>query len=342
MKPSYPSRSGLVIGIPVAAAFVSSLSAATLTWNNSSADGLWSTPANWDTGNRPLSGDDAIFPFGLGGTITLNVVDVLGVPTSPTANSIQFNDNFTVTGSSFIAPASGIEVGVTAGSLVAFNAPITPNLTLVKSGAGTLVVGSALGTTSGVTINGGVYRANVLGSLGSTGDVANINSGGTLEINGFAHPHPINLNDGGAITGLGSASTHFTTNSLVISGAAAAVSIGAAGSTDVLRTDWLSGGSTSTVITKTGSGTLRLNSANALLGSWVIPSGTVQIVGTLENLGTHSAGSVTLSGGTLAVELPSSPADYTDGPGNNIVVTADSGFLNDRGTSAGTGRPSAP
>jgi hypothetical protein len=48
---------------------------------------------------------------------------------------------------------------------------------------------------------------------------------------------------------------------------------------------------------------------------------------------------VTLSGGTLAVELPASPGDYTDGPGNNILVTADSAFLNDRGTTAGVGRP---
>jgi hypothetical protein len=281
MNPSYPFMGRYVIAFPVAAVLASSLSAATLTWDNSSADGLWSTPANWDGGSRPLATDDAVFPAGLGGAITLDTALEFAVVLFPTAKTIQFEDNYTVNGVSFIAPVLGVDVGVAGGSLVTFNAQITPNSTLVKSGAGTLVVGTGLGATSGVTINGGVYRANVVGSLGSTGDVANINSGGTLEINGFHHPHPINLNDGGSLKGLGSASTNFSTNSLVISGTATAVSIGAPGPSDVLRTDYMLGGSTSTVITKTGDGTLRLNSANALLGSWVIPTGTVQIVGTL-------------------------------------------------------------
>jgi autotransporter-associated beta strand protein len=337
MKPSFPSRGGLVVGIPAWVALSSSpLSAATLTWNNSSADGLWSTPANWDSGNRPDASDAVIFPAGLGGTVSLTIVpDGLGGFYTPSAQSIQCSDDFTLSGSTFIVS----EVGVDAGSLVQVNAPISPSASgiLVKSGAGTLVVGTPMGATNGVTINGGVYRANVVGSLGGSGDETNINSGGTLEINGFAHLFPIRLNEGGSLIGLGNSSTYFVTDSLVISGSASAVSIGAAGPTDVLRTDWLSGGSSSTVITKTGDGTLRLNSENGLQGSWVIPSGTVQIVGTLENLGTNPAASVTLSGGTLAVELSASSADYTDGPGNNILVTADSGFLNDR-PGLGTGR----
>lgn len=341
MKPSFPSRGGLVVGIPTLVALSSlPLGAATLTWDNSTADGLWSTPANWDTGNRPDSVDDVVFPAGLGGSVTLDIVPILpsGFYT-PTAQSIQFNDNFTIGGTFERSVGGGVNMNVGAGLTVNWNAAITIGADLVKSGPGTLVLSTALNTPNGVTINGGVLRANTVGSLGGTGDVTTINSGGTLEINGFNHAFPITLNDGGSLTGLGSSSTYFTANSLAISGSATAVSIGAAGPTDVLRTDYMAGGSTSTVITKTGDGTLRLNSANALLGSWVIPSGTVQIVGTLENLGTHSAGSVTLSGGTLAVELPASPADYTDGPGNNILVTANSGFLNDRGTTAGVGRP---
>lgn len=338
MNPSIPSRGGLVIGIPVTAVLVSSLSAATLTWDNSSADSLWTTPANWDTGTRPGLDDDTNFPAGLGGTIALDIVpNGLGGFYSPTARSLQFNDNYTVNGSSFTGAPLGLEIGVNGGSLVTFNAQITPNGHLVKSGAGTLIVGTALGTTNGVTINGGVLRANVAGTLGAGGDVATVNSGATLEINNFHHSHLITLNDGSTLRGLGNASTDFGTDSLVISGSATAISIGTAEASDVLRTDYMAGGSTSTVITVIGDGTLRLNSANALLASWVIPSGKVQIVATLENLGQHTAGSVTLSGGTLAVELGGSGADYTGGPGNNILVTANSSFLNDR-SSAGTGR----
>jgi len=328
-----------MVGIPALVAITfSPLAASTITWNNSSADGLWSTNANWDTGFRPQSTDDAVFPAGLGGVITLESYDVLGVPTFPTAQSIQFNDSYTITGTFERNVGGGVDIGVVSGSTVNWNAGIALSGSLVKSGPGTLVMSTGLTTPSGVTINGGVLRANIAGSLGGTGDVTTVNSGGTLELNGFHHAFPITLNDGATLNGLGAASTNFSTNSLVISGSANTVSIGAAGPTDVLRTDYMAGGSTSTVITKTGDGTLRLNSANTLLGSWVIPSGTVQIVGTLENLGTHSAGSVTLSGGTLAVELPASPGDYTDGPGNNILVTADSGFLNDRGTTLGSGR----
>ncbi|MES2922754.1 MAG: autotransporter-associated beta strand repeat-containing protein [Verrucomicrobiota bacterium] len=338
MRNPPPSPCGRLASIPAALAlFASSSGAAPLTWDNSSADSLWSTAPNWDTGSRPVSTDDAIFPAGLSGVITLNSVDVLGVATFPTAKSIQFNDNYTVTGSSFLGQPSGLEIGVNGGSLVTFNAPITPNGQLVKSGAGTLIVGTLLGTTSGVTINGGVLRANVAGTLGGSGDVTTVNSGGTLEINNFHHPHLITLTDGSTLKGLGSASTDFGANSLVISGSATAVAIGAPGAADVLRTDYMAGGSTSTVMTMTGDGTLRLNSSNAFLASWVIPSGKVQIVDLYQRLGQHSAGSVTLSGGILAVELGASGADYTGGPGNNILVTANSTFLNDR-LSAGTGR----
>ena len=337
MKPSSPSRGGLVLGIPVAAVLVSPLSAA-LTWNNSSADNKWSTPPNWDSGFRPSSTDDTIFPAGLGGTLTLEIVPTGVGNYTPTAQSIQFNDNYTVNGTFSRSAGGGVDIGVSSGSLVTWNAGLTLTGDLVKSGPGTLVVNNLLNTPSGATINDGVLRANIAGSLGGTGDTTKVNSGGTLELNGFHHAFPITLNDGSTLKGLGSSSTNFSTNSLVISGAATAVSIGAVGPADVLRTDYMVGGSTSTVITTTGAGTLRLNSAQSFNASWVIPSGTVQIVGTLESLGVHSAGSVTLSGGTLAVELPASSADYTDGPGNHINVTANSGFLNDRGTTPGTGR----
>lgn len=311
----------------------SSVFSAPITWDNSDVTGLWSSGANWDSGSRPLILDDAILPTGLGGTITLDTALVLGVTTFPTANSIQFDDNYTVTGASFLGGNLGI--GVAGGSSVSFGAPLQVS-TLTKSDAGTLIL-SLPNTVTGVAVNGGVLRAGVLGALGGSGILTNVNSGGTLEINGFDHNRPVQLNNGSTLKGLGTASTFSTTGSLVVDAAAAAVSMGATGASDVLTTKYLSGGSTSTVMTVTGDGTLRLTSSNAFLASWVVPSGKLQLAGTLALLGQHSAGSVTMSGGTLAVELNASPANYTSGAGNNILVTANSSFLNDRST-AGFGR----
>ncbi|RYD61466.1 MAG: hypothetical protein EOP83_16945, partial [Verrucomicrobiaceae bacterium] len=165
MKASFPSPGGIVAGIRIAAVFISPISAATLTWDNSDANGLWSTPANWDTGSRPLSSDDAVFPSGLGGAITLDTATVSGETVFPTAQTVQFNDNYTVTGSSFIR-SLGVGIGVNNSSLVTWNGPISVG-TLTKTGAGTLALGNATNSIGSIVVDAGVLRANVAGSLGT-------------------------------------------------------------------------------------------------------------------------------------------------------------------------------
>ncbi|MCW1922530.1 hypothetical protein OKA05_08185 [Luteolibacter arcticus] len=213
MTPSTPSPGRLALGIAVTAVSLASLSAATPTWSNSSTDGLWSTPANWNTGNRPLSSDTAIFPAGLGGTVTLDAVMVTDVLTSPTAQSIQFHDDYTVTGSSFIRPGGNVGIGVSSSSTVNFNAPLTSaslaldvdgmleitgplggSMNLDKSGTGTVILSGTNTTTGDREVYEGTLQITSDAAWGSSHSIR-VDPSATLDASAMTVPIQIPSGD---------------------------------------------------------------------------------------------------------------------------------------------------
>ena len=80
--------------------------AATVTWNNP-AGGDWHTGVNWDTGNVPVDGDDAVIGNIGGNTVTYSAG-------TTNLNSFSAGDNLRITGGILnIAAASNVDAGAT-------------------------------------------------------------------------------------------------------------------------------------------------------------------------------------------------------------------------------------
>jgi hypothetical protein len=84
-----------VLGVSVAPA-------ATVVWDNSDADSLWSTANNWDSDTEPTSADDLTFPAALGGSISLTSTEQ--------ALSLSFADDYTFAGGN-LNLAAGNSIG---------------------------------------------------------------------------------------------------------------------------------------------------------------------------------------------------------------------------------------
>src|SRR5579862_9706809 len=93
--------------------FLISLSAAqastTNTWQGST--GVWAATTNWSLNHIPLSTEDVVFPTPIpsgGATIT--------VPTGAMANSLTFNDSYTLSGFDLtLTSANGGKINVATG-----------------------------------------------------------------------------------------------------------------------------------------------------------------------------------------------------------------------------------
>ncbi|HLX61951.1 MAG TPA: autotransporter-associated beta strand repeat-containing protein, partial [Planctomycetota bacterium] len=162
--------------------FLISLSAAqastTNTWQGST--GVWAATTNWSLNHIPLSTEDVVFPTPIpsgGATIT--------VPTGAMANSLTFNDSYTLSGFDLtLTSANGGKINVATGKSVT----LATNL----SGTAGLTLNTATGSAGTLLLSGGN------GYSGTT-----IISGGTLIDQGFTSA----LGGSSAIV-LGDASTH--------------------------------------------------------------------------------------------------------------------------------------
>src|SRR4051794_23471392 len=104
-------------------------------WQGSDATApTWDQPLNWSAKAKPGSGDDAVFPLGIpavpGATISLN--------TGEFANSLTFNDAYTLTGGTLTLTLPSAGITVAAGVVATVNSVL----------AGSAAVGS-----TGLTVN---------------------------------------------------------------------------------------------------------------------------------------------------------------------------------------------
>jgi fibronectin-binding autotransporter adhesin len=167
---------------------------ATNTWLGGSAtDPYWDQGGNWSTGANPtLTDDDVIFPTPIpttpGAIITLGAAEA--------ANSLVFNDSYSLNTSSSVTPgpsaltlggastaASG-NVTVAASATVNFNVSLAGSLGLNYNpvsggGSGTLILNSPGSFSGGVTVNSGILAVNNSTALGSNAVTLN---NGTLRL----------------------------------------------------------------------------------------------------------------------------------------------------------------
>jgi fibronectin-binding autotransporter adhesin len=239
-------------------------------------------------------------------------------------NTFTVSNSNTYTGGTTVAGTGNLTIGVnntgsivgniTDNGIVTFNRDDTTTFPGVISGAGGVVQANSGTTiltgvnsyTGGTTVNSGVLRIGVGGSLASTGALA-VNHG-TFDLNSQTQTVGALSGTGGTIT-LGSGS--LTTNSSANANLASVIS-----------------GSGS--LTKAGSGALILTGANTYTGGTTVGGGVLQVTGS-GTLGSTS-GSVTVSSGTL--DLGGTTQTQNGGVTLGSGSTVQNGTLSSSGTFA--------
>ena len=279
------------------------------TWDNTSADALWSTPGNWADDSEPLAGDDVTLPVGFppagtASTITLSAGEV--------AQSLAINDSYTLAGGSLTIGAGAVgAVTVAATKTATIHSNLTGASGLTKMGPGTLVLGASNSFTGAVTVSGGTLSVAADAALGAAGNPLTINNGILLATQSFATSRSISLGTSGAIDV--SASRTVTVNAPLTSGAGVLV-VGPSGSGTLV----LTAPSPRTGATTVQQGTVRLDHGQAL-GSGQINLGlnsflelnnvtvdqpaTLTSSGTIRGRGANAtyAGTITVGAGHIAV-----------------------------------------
>ena len=317
-------------------------------WRDGQANGLWSTlgsPANWtsdaagtvDAASTPLSGNAVI--FSATGATAASTLDA-----AFTVDSLRFANSHTITasgpGALTLTPAStsgGLRV-LSGGLTATISAPLTAgvaqtwdvdatgslivtgntvfNANVTKTNTGALTLSGTNSGTGAITLAGGTLNLNSATALG--GGLFTIGAGTTLNTptgaialttnnaqtwNGdFTFTGANNLDLGtGAVT-LG--------NSVAINTAGSTLTVGGA----------IGDGGNNRGLTKAGTGTIVLNSANSYGGLTTINAGVLRITNGAA-LGTTGAG--TTQSGTSALEL--------DGTGGDITLGAEALTINGGG-----------
>lgn len=326
MKTSPSSRSRLVVRTLALATLTSSpLQAVPQTWDNSSGDAKWFTATNWNNDTRPDSASDLTFPAGPGGTINLDSIPGPPSIVYPTANSLQFDSNYTLSGSELTL--SGGQINVTGNSTATLSGTLTTISGMTKTGTGTLVL-SAIGGPA-ITISAGTVRPTSTTALGlgpvtfanPAGVAAGINFGtltGTFSGN-------LDLTGSGDATFTSSASAPNTltlggnidtsqklifdvVNGTVVDNTSATLSVSGV----------IDDGAGTIGIVKRGNGLLKLAAGNTYSGSTTIEKGTVAI--TADSALGDSTAPLIIDGGCLQTT-------FNPVLGRNLSFTANGGTL---------------
>ena len=233
------------------------------TWNNSTGNGSWSTGANWLDGTAPTPGDTALFPS------PSPASNIVNLTASTTVKDFQFNDDYTLQGSSQLSANLG-NYSVAAGQVATINAPLSQS-DLNKNGDGTLALGGANNVGGYVNINAGTLRVASDANLGSGvfGTVrlyATLEAAGTFSTTKYIHQ-------------LGGNIRVLTGNTLTLA---------SNGQLD-------SGGGT---LVKNGDGTLDIGGHNSRIGTTTVNAGTLRV----QQFAQPGYGAITLNG-TSTLEL---------------------------------------
>ena len=243
-----------------------------------------------------------------GGTLTLGAAIFDYTSTSATANNIAviLGGNVTTTGSgttAFTKAVGGnpfLDLGnasrtldVIAGTTVDIDWGVRDG-SLIKAGAGTLILSSAANVQSATTLSAGVLRAGADAALGSGGVTLN---GGTISSDdATARTFANALTLGGDVT-FGEAGTGALTFS-----ASGPSSLGGGMRTLTTAVNTiLAGALTNGSITKAGAGTLTLSNTASSFGSLEISAGEVALQANATISGLGGSGALTLGAGTLTV-----------------------------------------
>ena len=263
------------------------------TWQNSTGNDNWADAS----GNVNAGFSDGAFAVfgGTGGTVTVD--NGLG---QVTVAGMQFAANgYTLTGDAIAltAPLSTIRVGdgstAGAGFTATINAALTGDTQLVKTDAGTLVLGGINSYTGGTSIQGGTVQISADANLGA------LAGGVTL--------------DGGALA----TSANVTSNRMVTLAGAGTVST--AGATTFTLGGTLSGLG---ALTKAGAGTLLLTGDNSgYTGATTVSAGTLAVSGALGGAVTvNSGGRLAGSGSVGSIANTGTVAPGVDGFGTLSVT----------------------
>ena len=218
-------RGGIALAVATAAASLGSVGtaafAATDNWQGGSATTpTWDQGANWSLGAKPSTADDAVFPTPVPATPGATI----GLGTGETANSLTFNDAYT------LGTAAGVgdltlttgNVTVASGKTASVASQLKGTAGLTLTGGGTLsLTNTTTATTNntfsgGTNLNAGTLLFTVEAELGSAtgnnitfngGGLTYTNTGGSITLTGTrvltigAGGGTINLNGGAGTTG---------------------------------------------------------------------------------------------------------------------------------------------
>jgi fibronectin-binding autotransporter adhesin len=224
------------------------------------------------------------------GDVTVGSDALFSVAAATTMNSLTLTGG-TVSGAGVITATNGIDGNVASGTAT-LSTRLAGSGSLSKTGAGTLLVGATnAGWNGTVTLNSGVLQSATTASLGS-GTLSLL--AGTLSASGSSAVTLQNseVRFGGNVT-LGDSSN---AGGLTLSGSGVLVD---APNLAVASAVTLSGPMTgSTGFTKSGGGTLTLNSANTYTGTTTVSAGALILAA---SAGPGKTGDTRLTGGGLRV-----------------------------------------
>jgi autotransporter-associated beta strand protein len=305
-------RAAAAVVMSAAAAAIASDFAVAKTWDNTSGDALWNTAINWDDNFIPNTGTPVILPLGTPGGVPV----ITAVGAGAGAQSLTFNDSYTLNGTSVLTLGNG-DVTVANGLTGTIELPVAGGSGLHKLSPGTLVLSGTNTYTGGTRLDVGVLSVAADANLGAAAGAINFNGVGTL---------------------LRTTASFETSRGVAFSVGGSAGSGGfdvAAGTT--LTASGVIGGIGK--LTKIGAGTLVLDAANTYGGDTQISQGVLAINAD-DRLGGATSDNVILSGsGTLrATAAMTTGRTITVDPGSSTLdLPIGAGTFTANGIFTGTG-----
>src|SRR5439155_3090433 len=261
------------------------------------------------SGNTTVTAGTLQFGDGGAGVQTTSAVNISAGATLELANVTLAQIGF-LSGTGSLTLTSGTLTTGANGITTTYSGNITGGGSLIKTGTGTWRLSAGSNTyTGGTTINGGTLSIGSDLRLGNSSGVLTF-AGGTLNTSAsFTSLRGIHLSTGGGTFDVNNATT------LTLSG----------------------GVTGTTALTKTGAGSLVLGGTNTYTGGTVINAGSVSISAD-NNLGSSTAASLTLAGGTLTTTTGFSTPRFIvlNSTGGTVNTTATTSTVTHSGVISGT------